>query len=338
MLRLLKSDAQAYTNTMNKYHIGVVNAIDMGYRTLYVFIPEKLRIFRYHAQDWTGKIFEYKLPSNEFTSVTFGSTNICFYSTKSILVFQKFEHRFGLNLNFDHVIHVDFIHEQGLFVCSRDNRSIDIWHCLEKTLCDQYLFDAPILECSTIARYMGAAIRVTLETGFTHYLITANIEGEIRFQLVATLKEKSEKYHIFLNFETDVYYTENQSYIYLYHFEHDRFEKIDHLPLLNRVTYRRSFYIGRHQSVLIWLTIDSVVIFHSCGNHFIIHGEYHDVCTRCESNRNFICCLNRNESRIDIYEWKMNERVHTYRQLVHLELDEKVLHWTCQIGEFLSCL
>jgi hypothetical protein len=337
-LCMLKSDARISSTIMNKYYIGAVNGICLGYSTLYVFVPEKLLIFRHYAQDWIGKIFEYKLPSNEFTSVKFSSIDICFYSSKSILVFQKFDHRFGLHLNFDHIIHVDFIYKEGLFVCSRGNQSIDIWHCLDKTLLDQYVFDVPILECSTIERHMGTTVRVTLETGFTHYLITANIQGKIRFQLVAILKEKPAKHNIFLNFETDVYYTENQSHIYLYHFEHDRLEKIDHLPLLNRVISRQSFFTDRHHSALIWLTIDSVVIFHSCGNYFLIPGIYHDIYKRCQFKRNFICCLNRDDSRIDIYEWKLNERVHTYRRLAHLELDEKVLHWTCHIGECLPCL
>jgi hypothetical protein len=337
MLRMTTRDAP----TMNKYQIGVVNAMGLGYSTLYVFLSEKLLIFRFYAPDWTGKIFEYKLPSNEFTSVKFGSTDICFYSSQSILVFQKFDGRFGLYLNFDHVIHVDFIHKEGLFVCSRDNLSIDIWHCLHKTLIEQYLFDAPILECSTIERHMGAAIRVTLETGLTHYLITTNVQGKIRFQLVVTLNKQPDNQSIFLNFETDVYYSPGQSHIYLYHFEraeNDRLEKIDNLPLLNRVICRQSFFTDRHQSALIWLTSDSVVIFHSCGKHFIIPGEYHDVYTRCQSKRNFICCLNRNESRIDMYEWKLNESVHTYRLLVRLQLDEQISQWTCQIGEFPSCL
>jgi hypothetical protein len=208
-------------------------------------------------------------------------------------------------------------------------------------LIEQYLFDAPIVECSTIDRYMGAAIRVTLETGLTHYLIATDIQGEIRFQLVATLNKKPDNQNIFLNFETDVYYSEGQSHIYLYHFEraeNDRLEKIDNLPLLNRVIYRRSFFIDRHQSALIWLTIDSVVIFHSCGNYFIIPGEYHDIYTRCQSKQIFICCLNRNESTIDIYEWKLQERVHTYGLLAHLQLNEKVSHWACYIGTFSSYL
>ncbi|CAF3802489.1 unnamed protein product [Rotaria sordida] len=339
MLRMLESNTQTFTTTINKYQIGVVNAIFGAYSTLYVFRPERFLIFRFYAQDWTGKIFEYKLPSNEFTSIKFGLNDICFYSLQSILVFQKFDDHFGLHLNYNHIIHVDFIYKDKLFVCSRDNRSIDLWHCLDKTLIEQYIFDAPILECSTIEHHMGATIRVTLETGLTHYLIATDVQGKIRFQLVATLNKKPDKQNIFLNLKTDVYYSKGQSHIYLYYFEraeNDRLEKIDNLPLLNRVIYSQSFFSDRHQSALIWLTIDSVVIFHSCGNYFIISGEYHDVYTRYQLKRNFICCLNRNESRIDIYEWKLYERFHTYRLLVRLQLDEKISHWTCQIGEFSS--
>ncbi|CAF4251319.1 unnamed protein product [Rotaria sp. Silwood2] len=229
VLRMLESDTRTFTTTMNKYQIGVVNAICGAYNTLYVFLSQRFLIFRFYAQDWTGKMFDYKLPSNEFTSVKFGSTDICFYSSKLILIFQKFDHHFGLHLNYNHIIHVDFIHKEGLFVCSRDNQSIDIWHCLDKKLIEQYVFEAPILECSTIERHMGAVIRVTLETGLTHYLIATNVQGKFHFQLVATLNKKPDKQNIFLNFETDVYYSEGQSHIYLYYFEraeNDRLEKI----------------------------------------------------------------------------------------------------------------
>ncbi|CAF4754750.1 unnamed protein product [Rotaria sp. Silwood1] len=341
MLRMLESDTRTITTTMSKYQIGVVHAICGAYSTFYVFRPESFIIFRFYAQDWTGKKFEYKLPSNKFTSVKFGSTDVCFYSSQSILVFQKFDHHFGLHLNYNHIIHVDFIHKEGLFVCSRDNQSIDIWHCSDKTLIEQYFFDAPIIECATIERHMSAAIRVTLETGLTHYLIITNVQGKIRFQLVATLNKKLDKQNIFLNFETDVYYCEGQSHIYLYYFErveNDRVKKIDNLPILSRVIYSYSFFTDRHQSALIWLTMDSVVIFHSCGNYFIIVGEYHDIYTRYQAKRNFICCLNRNESKIDVYEWKLHEHAHKYRLLVRLQLDERVSHWTCQIGNYVIAL
>ncbi|CAF4230937.1 unnamed protein product, partial [Adineta steineri] len=53
--------------------------------------------------------------------------------------------------------------------------------------------------------------------------------------------------------------------------------------------------------------------------------------TKCQSKRNFICCLNRNQSRIDIYEWKLHESVHTYRLLANLQLDEQIFQWACQI-------
>ncbi|CAF1301333.1 unnamed protein product [Adineta steineri] len=223
---------------------------------------------------------------------------------------------------------------EGLLVCTKDNQSIDIWHCVNKTLIERYLFDVPIVECSTIERYTGVTIRVTLENGLTHYLITRGNQGKICFQLIGTLTQKLADRNIFLNFNTDVYYCENQSYIYLYHFErpeNDRLEKIDNLPLLNSTINRQSFFSDRHESALIWLAIDSVVVFHSCGQYFLIPGEYHELYTKCQSKRNFICCLNRNQSRINIYEWKLHESVHTYRLLANLQLDEQIFHWACQI-------
>jgi len=136
---------------------------------------------------------------------------------------------------------------------------------MNKTLIEQYLFDTPIIECSTIECYMDLTIRITLKNGLIHYLITTNIQGEIRFQLVSTLNQKLSKQNLFLNFESDVYYCENQSHISLYHFErgeNDRLERIENFPLLNSVIYRESFFPDRYQSALIWLTTDSVVIFH----------------------------------------------------------------------------
>jgi hypothetical protein len=38
----------------------------------------------------------------------------------------------------------------------------------------------------------------------------------------------------------------------------------------------------------------------------------------------YLLSQSRDQSRIDIYEWKINERVYTYRQLARLELDEKI--------------
>ncbi len=67
-LRMLESDTRTFNPMMNKYEIGVVNGIDVGYRTLYVFLTEKLLTFRYYEKDWIGKILEYNFPSNKFTS------------------------------------------------------------------------------------------------------------------------------------------------------------------------------------------------------------------------------------------------------------------------------
>ncbi|CAF4105784.1 unnamed protein product, partial [Adineta steineri] len=335
MFRILDNGNTRVLNTMmNTYKIGVINALCLGYSTLYVLLQEKILVFRFYPRDWLGKIFEYKLPSNQFPSIKFGTTDICFYSCQSILIFQKFYHQFVLQLNFNHIIHVDFFYMERLLVCTKDNQSIDIWHCVNKTLVEQYSFDVPIVECSTIERYMGVTIRVTLENGLIHYLIARDNQGKICFQLIATLTQKLADRNIFLNFNTDVYYCEKQSYIYLYHFgraENDRLEKIDNLPLLNSMINRQNFFTDRHESALIWLANGSVVVFHSCGQYFLIPGEYHELYTKCQSKRNFISCLNRNQSRIDIYEWKLHESVHTYRLLAKLQLDEQIFHWACQI-------
>jgi hypothetical protein len=332
-----------------KYIVGTVFAIVQGYRNLLVLLAGKLLKFRWLPIDWTGKIDEFALPSNEFVLLENSTYHVCLYSTPSLLLFDKSHYKFVLQLTIDNLIHVNFfgLHEEGLIVCSKGSKSIAVWNCLKGTLIEEYWFNESIVKCSTIQKYDHIIIKVTLETRETRYLyltyreIDENFEVILDFKIVAILKQQPEQESIFFNVDTDIYYSEGQSHIYLYHFnrpENDRLEKIVNLPSLNRIVYRQNFssFSSKHKhSILIWLTFESVVIFHSCGNHFIIPGEYHHVCMKYQlfiQDRTFICCLNRNVSRIDIFEWKFNEEIHQYRLLACLQSHEKISHFECEIG------
>ena len=349
-LRMLNTNQTGcFDSSVTKYMVGTVQAIIQGYRSIIVLLPGKLLGFRWFQSDWAGKIHELELPSNEFVLLHNNPSHVCLYSKSSLLIFKTFSFELVLQLNVENLIHVNFlgIEEQGCILCSKGDKSVAAWDCREGTLIEQYWFNEPVLKCSTIKIGSFLIIKVTLETYETHYLYLThgpyypNPEDIVRFKLLGILKEQPETESIFLNSDTDVYYSEGQSHIYLYHLDrpdNDRLEKIVNLPALNRVVYRQHFSTEYKHDVLIWLTIDSIVIFHSCGNFFTIPGEYHHACMEyIEFNyqhRPFICCLNRNLSRIDIFEWKFNEDVHRYRLIAHIQSHEKISHFTCELGEY----
>jgi hypothetical protein len=219
-----------------------------------------------------------------------------------------------------------------------------VWSCVESTLIEQYWFDEPILECSTIQRDADVMTKVTLETCLIHYISISfireheNVAEKIHFKLVSTLKEKPEKKSILFDYKTDIYYSEGQSHLYLYHImrsENDSLQKIDSLPPLNHDVYSVNYYSKEHLHVLIWLTVESVVILHSRCSHFIIPGEYHDIYIKeysipmYRTNGPFISCLNRTMSRIDIFELKFNDGPHQYRLHDNVQFNQSVSHFSC---------
>jgi hypothetical protein len=196
-----------------------------------------------------------------------------------------------------------------------------------------------------VATYNAALIWLILKTGLIQYLriyIDEHDEREqARFTPIATLQEKPRNESILFNRGTDVFYTEGQTCIYLYHFdrfENDRFEKIENLPRLNRIVYRHQciFEVTTYNAALIWFTEESLVIFHSCGNHFIISGKYDEVCrTPSISGSDFICCLNKQTSDINVFEWKCNKGIHTYRLLSSFQISEQIFDCVCNIGKYI---
>jgi hypothetical protein len=91
---------------------------------------------------------------------------------------------------------------------------------------------------------------------FNTIFSVTDIQEEKRFCLLATLNEKLDQKNLFLNFQTDIYYSQGQSHIYLYHFhrpENDRVTKLENLPLLSRIIYSHSAYLDWQQALL-WFT------------------------------------------------------------------------------------
>ncbi|CAF0944155.1 unnamed protein product [Didymodactylos carnosus] len=160
-----------------------------------------------------------------------------------------------------------------------------------------------------------AVIRVTLENKSTHYILAnakydeENIAYEVSFNTIAVLKDPPGRESVFFNSETDVYYSEGQCDLFFYHFnrpEDSRLEKIGPSPPVHHQPFSRQFFSRKLHDTLIWLSTNSIVVFHSCGNHFIIHGEYRSVDAPSDlSIRNdchdSICCLHQNASVIDIH-------------------------------------
>ncbi|CAF1601312.1 unnamed protein product [Rotaria sordida] len=240
-----------------------------------------------------------------------------------------------MQLNIDHLLDIEFIgfDEQVLLICSKDSQSIDVWRCFDWTLYKQYWFDEPFEQCSFFSESQSAIIKVTFRTGIIQYLWVGfwrenlNVPIIIKFKFLATLEVKLGDQSIFLNNETDIYYCEGQSYLRFYYFQRPKriqLKRIQNLPPLNRIVYR----CEKNKS-LIWLTNESIVIFHSCENHFIIPGVYHYLQICDNDERLFICCLDKNTLRIDIFEWTFNNMIHMYRQLACIQLDQTVSHFTC---------
>jgi hypothetical protein len=331
---------------MSKYEVGAtyIIGLDRDSGNLLVLLADKLISFHLEESFLTGKINKYDLPLNEYTSMKYSHSYICLYSTHSLLVFQYDQSTQSmLRLPIDDLMHVEFIGVGILLFCSKGNTSIEVWNFPTNASIGQHSFPAPILQCSTLKTDDRVVIKVTLETGLIHYLLTAvtksKDQNEVCFTTIATLQEKLANESILFNSETDVYYTDNQSHVQLYHFNRSAnncFEELDNLPPLNRAVSRHHFVDDtKSDTALIWLTAESAVILHSCGNHFIIPGEYHDVYrTSGTFVGGFVCFLNRNTSKIQIYEWKCESGIHMYRLLACLQLDQKVSHCVCNVGEY----
>ncbi|CAF3753379.1 unnamed protein product [Rotaria magnacalcarata] len=332
---------------MSKYVVGIVSTIglDRDSGNLLVLLAEKLLSFHLEEFYLTSKIDEYELPSKEFTSLKYSESYICLYSTKHLLVMQCGQSKkCVLKLSIEDLIHVEFIKMGTLLVCSKGSKLVKVWDCLKETPIGQHPFDEAIIQCSTIKHDSGVVIKVTLETGITHYLLAnvtkSNEENEVHFTHVGILKEKLGNDSILFNSETDVYYTEHQTSIYLYHFnrsENDHFKEIDNLPPMNGTVSLHNFFVNnKSDSALIWLTVDSAVILHSCGNHFNICGEYYAVCrTTGTFVGEFVCLINRSALEIYIFEWKCESGIHMYRLHARFQLDNKISHCVCNIGK--SC-
>jgi len=345
---MIDNERRSYDSSMIKYEVGTVYtiALDQDSGNLLVLLANKLVSFHLEEFYLTGKINEYNLPLDQYTSMKYSQYYVCLYSTQSLLVLQYGKStKIMVQLHVEDLINVEFIDAGILLVCSKGSTSIEVWNCLTNTSIKQHSFPERILQCSTIKTKDRVVIKVTLDTGLIHYLLTevtkSNDQSVVCFATLATLEETLAIESILFNSETDVYYSENQSHIQLYHFNRsgkDCFEELHNLPPLNRVVSRHDFFDNtKFDTALIWLTDESAVILHSCGNHFVISGKYHEVCRVSGTFvGGYVCLLNRNTSKIHIFEWKCENGKHMFRLLACTQLDQKVSRCVCNIGEYCS--
>lgn len=349
-LRMLDNETRSVDSYVIKYPIGTVYAISLDKNCLFVLAAEKLLIYYL-----IGKIDEYVLPLDEFKFLKAMNNYVCLYSASSLRVYDyAYRKKCVLELNIADLIHVELIKvvefNTVLIVCAKESTTIGFWRCSDGTLIEQYALDKPILECATIRTNWGALFKVTHQSNIVYVQMGDPILcAEAPIRIVATLDEKPGKESIFLDPMTDVYYSEGQSNIYLYHFQSPTYsysQNIDNLPPVrspcNRLNGRRreQSHLDEFDSALTWFTPECAVIFHSCHSSFIIHGEYDAVCEIQFSQvdfsdifGNFVCYLSRKASEINIFEWRCDNGEHNYRLFACLQLEEKISLCVCNIGE-----
>jgi hypothetical protein len=334
-----------------KYVVGTVCAIRVTFSKVLVLVKGKLLIFDCPDNKWlTAKHAEYELPSTDLTGMECSSLFVCLYSPRSLLVFEWDMHHFErvMQLNVEEPVHVAIVNGNYMIICSKKSQLIEIWNCHAKTLIESFSFNAPLLQCSTVIfsrQIMRNTVmtEVILENGEIYYLklieTTDPDSDKDRFKLCRSPNEKPGKRSVIWKFGTAVYYDKRQSHVHFYECLPDsitnNFGKIDNLPTLtNLVCVSFSKVFG---SALIWFTNDCAAILHSCGKHFTIPGEYHEVCPESisiNSVRNIVCFLNRNELKYSLFQLKCGEGVHQYCYLGHLQLDQKICHYAWRSGEF----
>ncbi|CAF4736102.1 unnamed protein product [Rotaria socialis] len=347
MLQSLSREIGPYTSCVSRFMVGVAYNISWQSSCLFVLGTEKVCI-----HDFNGRIDEYVWPSKEvFTAFKQRGCFICLYSAHSLLLYDYvYSEKCRLQLDAEEFVHIDLIRLGGndvLLVCSRDSKSIDLWGFYDGVPKKKYpfeRFDECIVECSTLITYSGTLIKITLKNGRIHYLHS----NKGSFQTVATLNKKPGKQSILLNFTTDVYYSEGHSYIDLYHFngaassESNPFQRISNLPHVgnrcSRISCRKTSSMQNIDDALIWFTSKYAVIVDFYCSHIVIPGEYTGICEIHVSLYdfsnlfgNFICCLKKDKTGINIFEWRCDKGVHMYRLLAFLELDQKIFNCVCSI-------
>ena len=343
-LFLLENPNPSIDVMKSRYIVGNVldTAIDRQCNYLFLLLNNKILAFHFLEYFLTGRMDEHSLPSNEFNSIKCNRNYVCAYSNKSLWVFQcDLSRKCVLQREIDRLIQVDFLANHVLLICSNEKKSIEIWNCLKEELIEQYSFEYCISQCDTFRTAESVVIKTRLETGLINYLSFEISESNEKingcFKQIGSLKESLGEKSILFNSETDVYYSKGDSSMQMHHFRRsgdECLEKLDHLPPITNPIFHHCVSSGN--TALVWLTEDSMVILHTCGKYFLIPGEYHIVCkTSRQIDCHFICGLNRNSSTVTIFEWKCVDQIHSYRQLVSIQVDEKVSHCIFDKGE--SC-
>ena len=343
-LCLLENQTRPIDTIKSKYIVGSVVdiAIDSECNYLFLLLENKILAFYFLEYFLAGRVVEYSLPSDGFISMKCNRNYVCAYSMKSLRVFQCDQTRkCVLERDVDQLIQVDFLANHVLLLCANEKKSIESWNCRTQELLDQYVCDhSSICQCEVFRSAESVIIKVILQSNVTHYLSFKMSETDEKitgcFKPINSLTKSLGTASILLNSETDVYYSKGESSVQMCHFHRSMdecFERIDHLPVIQGAL--SSCSRSNAETVLTWLTADSIVILHSCGNYFFIPGQYHVLV--CKTSRqiddNSICCLNHDTSQVRIFQWKCEENLHSYRQLVSIQVDGNISHCVYHKGK-----
>lgn len=312
----------------------------------YLFLLVNNKILAFHLMEYflMGRVDEYSLPLNEFNSIKYNRNYVCAYSMRSLRVFQCDQSRkCVLQREMDRLIQVEFLANHVLLICSNEKKSIEIWNCLKEELIDQYVFEQGIGQCEAFRMEESVVIKTRLDNGLIEYLSFEMTDLENGcFKLIGNLRRPLAEESVLFNSEMDVHYSIGGTSVQIHHFRRsgeECLDKLDHLPSISNPLFHHCISSGNKpntDTALIWLAVDSMVILHSCGTHFLIPGEYHMICkTSRQMDCHFICGFNRNSSMVTIFEWKCNERIHSYRQLAAIQVDGNVSHCVFDKGKTL---
>jgi hypothetical protein len=64
---------------------------------------------------------------------------------------------------------------------------MNVYNCFDQIFVEEYLFDSPVSQCSTVETYRGLIIRLTFENGLIKYFCVKDIHEENRFCLLTTI-------------------------------------------------------------------------------------------------------------------------------------------------------
>jgi len=106
---------------MSKYTIGRASVMDLDLEShnLFVLLQDKLLSFHLDEYYLAGKINEYPLPSNIYTSIKCKHFYVCLYSSQSLLVLKYAPtQQCILQVEINELMYVAFNDTEILLICS----------------------------------------------------------------------------------------------------------------------------------------------------------------------------------------------------------------------------